>query len=68
MCSPAHLRTSCLLTAATLLPVLACAQVSPLERGKAAIKARTGCYLVDYSFVETEALKPGYVKDARFFV
>ncbi len=60
-------RTRHLLTAAALLPVLACAQVSPLERGKAAIRTRTGCYLVDYSFVETETLKPGYVKDERVF-
>ena len=60
-------RTRHLLTAAALLPVLAAAQVSQLERGKAAIKDRTGCYLVDYSFVETEALKPGYVKDSRVY-
>lgn len=62
-----HLCTRQLLTAAALLPVLACAQTSPLERGKSAIRARTGCYLVDYSFVETEALKPGYAKDPRVY-
>lgn len=55
------------LFAAALLPLFAVAQMSQLERGKAAIRARTGCYLVDYSFVETEALKPGYVKDSRVY-
>ena len=67
MCRHVQHRTCHLLTAAALLPVLACAQTSPLERGKAAIRARTGCYLVDYSFVETEALKPGYQKDPRVY-
>ena len=26
-----------------------------------------GCYLVDYSYVETESLKPGYVRDGRVY-
>jgi hypothetical protein len=26
-----------------------------------------GCYLVDYSYVEVEALKPGYVRDPRVY-
>lgn len=38
-----------------------------LARGRQGIEARTGCFLVDYSFVETEALKPGYTKDNRVF-
>ncbi len=38
-----------------------------LIRGRQAIEARTGCFLVDYSFVETEALMPGYTKDGRVF-
>jgi hypothetical protein len=38
-----------------------------LERGRKGIEARTGCFLVDYSFVETEALKPGYTKDPRVY-
>ena len=38
-----------------------------LSRGAKPFTARTGCYLVDYSFVETEALKPGYVKDNRVY-
>ena len=37
------------------------------ETGKRAILARTGCYLVDYSFVETEAVKPGYTLDRRVY-
>jgi hypothetical protein len=38
-----------------------------LERGRQAILSLTGCYLVDYSYVETESLKPGYVKDSRVY-
>jgi hypothetical protein len=35
--------------------------------GLAAIQRLTGCFLVDYSFVEVESLKPGYVRDARVY-
>ena len=56
-----------LLVALSLIPSLALAQLSQFEEGKKAIHARTGCYLVDYSFVETDALKPGYVKDNRVY-
>lgn len=38
-----------------------------LERGLQGIKSRTGCFLVDYSFIETEAVKPGYKKDDRVY-
>jgi hypothetical protein len=38
-----------------------------LERGRNAILSLSGCYLVDYSYVETESLKPGYVKDSRVY-
>jgi hypothetical protein len=55
------------MVALMLVPALGFAQPSQLEQGKKAINARTGCYLVDYSFVETEALKPGYVKDNRVY-
>ena len=26
-----------------------------------------GCFLVDYSYVETESLRPGYVRDSRIY-
>ena len=35
--------------------------------GRKAIQSMTGCYLVDYSFVETESLRPGYVRDPRVY-
>jgi hypothetical protein len=40
---------------------------SQLERGKLGIAKRAGCYLVDYSFVETDAVKEGYVRDNRVY-
>ena len=38
-----------------------------LERGLQALQSLAGCYLVDYSYVETESLKPGYVRDGRVY-
>jgi hypothetical protein len=38
-----------------------------LERGLQALQSLPGCYLVDYSYVETESLKPGYVRDGRVY-
>jgi hypothetical protein len=43
------------------------ALASQLELGRAALKSMTGCYLVDYSYTETESLKPGYVRDSRVY-
>ncbi|MGH7335037.1 MAG: DUF6607 family protein [Candidatus Rokuibacteriota bacterium] len=40
---------------------------SQLERGLKALRGMTGCYLVDYSYVETEGLRPGYVRDPRVY-
>jgi hypothetical protein len=40
---------------------------SQLERGLRALRGMTGCYLVDYSYVETESLRPGYVRDPRVY-
>lgn len=54
-------------TFACAAATIAGAQVSQLDAGKKAIHARTGCYLVDYSFVETDALKPGYTRDNRVY-
>ncbi len=36
-------------------------------RGRSAVQAMAGCYLVDYSYAETESLRPGYVRDARVY-
>src|SRR5262245_53190405 len=48
-----------------LIPHLALsADDAQLERGLRAIQGMAGCYLVDYSYVETESLKPGYVRDS----
>ncbi|MGE0616646.1 MAG: DUF6607 family protein [Bacteriovoracia bacterium] len=38
-----------------------------LERGLSALKSMTGCYLVDYSYTETESLKEGYERDKRVY-
>lgn len=43
------------------------AEASQYEVGRAAIQSLTGCYLVDYSYTETKALKPGYVRDDRVY-
>ena len=46
---------------------LAGADDRQLERGLQALQSLAGCYLVDYSYVETESLKPGYVRDGRVY-
>src|SRR4051812_20389204 len=43
------------------------ASSTQLEVGRKAIQSMTGCYLVDYSYTETEALKKGYKRDARIY-
>jgi len=40
---------------------------SSIEGGLAAIRGMTGCFLVDYSFVEIESLRPGYARDPRVY-
>jgi hypothetical protein len=53
-----------------LLPVwagAAHAQGDQLARGRTAVQGMTGCYLVDYSYVEVQALKPGYARDPRVY-
>jgi hypothetical protein len=37
------------------------------ERGRTALAGMTGCYLVDYSYVETESLQAGYRRDGRVY-
>lgn len=52
---------------------IAVAQTSPehndeqLIRGRNAVHSLTGCYLVDYSYTETESLQPGYSVDRRVY-
>ena len=43
------------------------AQGDQLARGREAVQSMTGCYLVDYSYVEVQDLKPGYVRDPRVY-
>jgi len=38
-----------------------------LARGRQAVQRMAGCHLVDYSYVETESLKPGYSRDPRVY-
>ncbi len=38
-----------------------------LARGGDAVRSMAGCFLVDYSYVETASLRPGYVRDARVY-
>ena len=41
------------------------ADETQLARGQQAVQSMTGCYLVDYSYVEVESLRPGYARDPR---
>jgi hypothetical protein len=43
------------------------ADLTELARGRQAVQSMTGCYLVDYSYVEVESLKPGYARDPRVY-
>ena len=63
--SPAFLPGLLLLIGATGLAADAAGDA--LGRGLAAIRSMTGCYLVDYSYVEVESLKAGYTRDARVY-
>jgi hypothetical protein len=40
---------------------------SQLEIGIKTLEARSGCFLTDYNFAETEPLKAGYVHDNRIY-
>jgi hypothetical protein len=40
---------------------------SQLDRGHAAIMGMSGCYVVDFSYTETESLKAGYERDKRVY-
>ncbi len=41
--------------------------LTPLELGQKTIHSMQGCYLVDFSYSETESLKPGYAVDERVY-
>jgi hypothetical protein len=43
------------------------AQDRQLARGRDAVQSMSGCYLVDYSYVEVEALQAGYARDPRVY-
>jgi len=43
------------------------ADETQLARGRQAVQSMTGCYLVDYSYVEVESLRPGYARDPRVY-
>ena len=55
-----------LLVLGAALPAAA-ADDAQLARGLEAIQRMAGCFLVDYSYVEVQALKPGYVRDPRVY-
>ncbi|MGE0634007.1 MAG: DUF6607 family protein [Pseudobdellovibrionaceae bacterium] len=38
-----------------------------LTKGKEALEKMQGCYLVDFTYAETESLKPGYILDGRVY-
>lgn len=40
---------------------------SALEQGRNTLLRQTGCYVVDFSFTEVEALQPGYKIDERVY-
>jgi len=46
---------------------LAAGADDPPALGLKAIKSMAGCYLVDYSYVEVESLRPGYTRDERVY-
>lgn len=51
---------------AFLLPLAASANTAR-DVGLKALNSMTGCYLIDYSYTETESLKPGYDRDHRVY-
>ncbi|HEY8279649.1 MAG TPA: DUF6607 family protein [Bdellovibrionota bacterium] len=51
----------------TLLLLSPAQAADSFELGRNAILGMQGCYLVDYSYTETEGLKPGYERDKRVY-
>jgi len=58
---------SALLATGAVLGGAARADEAQLERGRRAIESMAGCFLVDYSYAETDSLRPGYVRDGRVY-
>jgi hypothetical protein len=55
-----------ILAAGLAWPAAAAAE-DQLEGGRRALHSMAGCYLVDYSYVETESVRPGYARDPRVY-
>ena len=68
---PVAMRARPLLVALLLLggalPAAGADDAQRLARGLQAVQRMAGCFLVDYSYVEVQALKPGYVRDPRVY-
>ncbi len=62
-------RVGAVLLAAVLVGWVAASAAAQdqLARGRQAVHGLAGCYLVDYSYVETESLRPGYARDPRVY-
>jgi hypothetical protein len=43
------------------------AQEGALAQAHSTVQSMAGCFLVDYNYVETESLRPGYVRDPRIY-
>lgn len=56
-----------LLSVFVLFYAVAAQAETQFERGRNAIQKMAGCYLVDFSYTETEGLKPGYERDKRVY-
>ena len=59
--------TAAVTVALALGPFAAEAADATREGALAAIRSLTGCFLVDYSFVEVESLRAGYVREPRVY-
>ena len=51
----------------TLVVSAQAAQAAQLNTGLTALQKMQGCYLIDYSYTETESLKAGYQRDNRVY-
>ncbi|HZP36802.1 MAG TPA: DUF6607 family protein [Methylomirabilota bacterium] len=63
---PARPLLLALLLVGAALPAAA-ADDAQLDRGLQAVQRMAGCFLVDYSYVEVQALRPGYERDPRVY-